>query len=467
MDRHTSNKSKSSLYISIKASNEEKKPKIMAPLLPLGQLKLGQGQAQAQGAICFLAKLAALETARRISAAKCPVFWNALQALQLFSYPPFNWARRWTPLRFLITAIQNISKPLLLISVTTALVDHSKHVDKPNETIDDADETSATSSHLDAGGSDKTAEDLTVENWSVQLFKELEKQGITLSERIDMGELRRFHSAANGDLSVLLSSLKKTIRWRETYHLLSLEELERWSHLVFWHGCDVMFRPCLVIRLGFACSSLAPKDRPRFAQAVVSQIEYGIMHLVKEDEPMISVLMDCKGVSPFRFPMQMLRAVTTLVQENYPNRLGRLLIVRLPPVVRVITQTFIQVLKPATRQKMRLEGEAYQKVLREFVETIPGFLGGNCNCVQCRKIIGKVETKIEEMCSGSKMQFDGKEVEFEVDETAGIDVRETESHVGSECNHLLRSVIVGFVMLWVVIAFLAGINEDDSVSQIM
>lgn len=86
--------------------------------------------------------------------------------------------------------------------------------------------------------------------------------------RFDKGELKRFYSAANGDLSVLLSSLKKTIRWRESYRILSLEELEMWSHLVFWHGRDVMSRPCLVIRFGFACSHLAPKDRPRFAQAV-------------------------------------------------------------------------------------------------------------------------------------------------------------------------------------------------------
>lgn len=48
--------------------------------------------------------------------------------------------------------MQSISKPLLLISVTTALVDHSKHVDEPNETGDDATSTSATSLHLDAEG---------------------------------------------------------------------------------------------------------------------------------------------------------------------------------------------------------------------------------------------------------------------------------------------------------------------------
>lgn len=92
--------------------------------------------------------------------------------------------------------------------------------------------------------------------------------GVTIFCRINEDELQRFYDAANGDLSCLLSSLKKTIRWRETYSILSLQELEKWSHLVFWHGFDVMLRPCLVIRLGLACSRLVPHERPRFTQAV-------------------------------------------------------------------------------------------------------------------------------------------------------------------------------------------------------
>lgn len=86
--------------------------------------------------------------------------------------------------------------------------------------------------------------------------------------RINDDELHRFYNAANGDFSCLLSSIKKTIRWRETYKILSVQELDMWSRLVFWHGCDVNLRPCLVIRLGLACSTLAYHDRPRFAQAV-------------------------------------------------------------------------------------------------------------------------------------------------------------------------------------------------------
>lgn len=86
--------------------------------------------------------------------------------------------------------------------------------------------------------------------------------------RLNKEELQRFYEAANGDLSSLLSSVKKTIRWRETYRILSGDELEMWSNMVFWHGLDVKHRPCLIVRLGLAIISLPSDDRPRFAQAV-------------------------------------------------------------------------------------------------------------------------------------------------------------------------------------------------------
>lgn len=85
--------------------------------------------------------------------------------------------------------------------------------------------------------------------------------------RINNDELQRFYIAANGDLPNFLSAVKKTIRWRETYRILSAEELEMWTSMIYWHGLDVKGRPCLIIRLGMSCS-LPAKDRPSFVQAV-------------------------------------------------------------------------------------------------------------------------------------------------------------------------------------------------------
>ena len=75
----------------------------------------------------------------------------------------------------------------------------------------------------------------------------------------------------------------------------------------------------------------------------VSQVEYGALHLVDAENPQITVLVDCEGLSPLRIPMQMMRSCSSLLQDHFPNLLGCLLVIRLPSVVRVIAQTFIQV----------------------------------------------------------------------------------------------------------------------------
>ncbi|CAN6302993.1 unnamed protein product [Urochloa humidicola] len=435
-------------------------PKCVNRIVPSRQLILG-GDSLGHVA-SFLLKVVVLEAVRRVSKARCPFIWNSIQALQVLVYPPFSWIQRWAPLKFLVQGIQKLSMPLLFLSVTTTLSERSSKRDdelagntEHSETPSEASELASTSSTRDVADGTK---EIVQENWLVLLFRELEKQGITLPERFTDDELRRFNVAANGDFSSLLSSVKKTIRWRETFHILTLQELDKWSHLVFWHGFDTMLRPCLVIRLGLACSSIPPRDRPRFGQAVVSQIDHGVVHLTNEEDPRITVLLDCHGISPFRFPMQMMRSFITVVQENYPNRLGVLFVVRLPPVVRVIAQTF-QVLKPATKQKLRFEGDSYKKTLAEFLQVVPAFLGGKCRCPQCEK---PRDSSVIKAGEGSKSQprllnvDDGSHVtDFDFD---GEEIPSPYS-----CENAIRAAIIGLLMVCIFIAFLAGMNDPTSV----
>ncbi|KMZ62772.1 hypothetical protein ZOSMA_446G00090 [Zostera marina] len=325
----------------------------------------------------FLLKLAALEIIRRLSSRKCPAFWQALQAMQVLTCPPLKWIQRWAPIKNLVNGLQAISRPLLFLSITTTLSDHSKKIPQ-NDVNSQAD-----SSKRDFDDTPESFDPEENESFLVKLRKDLEKQGIVLPERINNDELRRFYIASNGDFSCFSHSLTKTIRWRETYKFLSPTELEKWAHFVFWHGYDVMLRPCLIIRLGLACSSVVSKDIPEFTHAIVSQIEQGVLSLLNGDDPRISVLMDCEGLSPFRFPTQLLTSCSTLLQDHYPRRLANFLIVRLPPVTRVISQAFIQVLKPTTRKKLKIEGEMCPRLLAELFQSMPSFLGGNCECGHC------------------------------------------------------------------------------------
>jgi len=68
--------------------------------------------------------------------------------------------------------------------------------------------------------------------------------------------------------------------------------------------------------------------------------------LIDADNPQITVLVDCDGLSPVRIPMQMMRSCSSLLRDHFPNRLGCMFVIQLPASVRVIAQSFIQVSSP-------------------------------------------------------------------------------------------------------------------------
>ncbi|XP_043700280.1 ubiquitin C-terminal hydrolase 12-like [Telopea speciosissima] len=103
----------------------------------LDHVRLGNGTA---GHIAFfLLKVTALEIVRRFSKAKCPFLWSGLGALQLLCYPPFKWIQRWSLFRGLVKGMQALSRPFLLLSITTALSERleyretSDHLDGSQE----------------------------------------------------------------------------------------------------------------------------------------------------------------------------------------------------------------------------------------------------------------------------------------------------------------------------------------------
>ncbi|XP_077214056.1 uncharacterized protein LOC143848888 [Tasmannia lanceolata] len=446
-------------------------------LVSLKHAKLGGGSADQ--IVFFLLKVASLEILRRFSRARCPFIWQGLQALQVLCYPPFKWIQRWAPFKTLVEGMQKLSRPLLFLSIATAFSNQSDCCKETSGSMDECEpcpESPDGESTSEMWISAEAPENTVSENWLLQLHEELEKQGITLPERISEDDLHRFYTAANGDFSRLLSSIKRTIRWRETYYILSAQDLEMWSHLVFWHGCDVKLRPCLIIRLGLACSNLASHDRPRFAQAVVSQIEHGVLHLVNVEDPRITVLIDCEGISTIKFPMQMMRSFSGLVQDHYPNRLGLLFVIRLPPLVRVIAQTFIQVLKPTTRQKVCIVGEMYHKDLCEHIQALPLFLEGKCTCCKCRMILhgGNHRHQIEETPEneprGNFLDNDSvgdRNLSVELhgsflDNDLVGDPNLSDLPFSGNCDKILRMAIIGTLMLFVFIALIAGVYDPDN-----
>ncbi|KAK7262435.1 hypothetical protein RJT34_30008 [Clitoria ternatea] len=414
----------------------------------------------------FLLKVAVLEAVRRFSKSKCPCVWRGLQGLQFLLYPPFKWILKWTPFGSLAKSMEVISGPLVVLSIATVFTDEPRSGDETSDSVSDppdsevSAELSPVQTILNTSHCERTPAVLECENWVTRLNQELENQGISLPERINDDEIHRFYRAYNNDYSCFLTSIKKTIRWRESYRFLSGEELEMWSNMVFWHGSDLLHRPCLIVRLGIACRSLVSQDRHQFCRAVISQVEYGVLHLVDADSSQITVLVDCDGLSPLRLPMQIMRSCSSLLQNHFPDRLGCLYVIRLPAIVRVISQTFIQVLRPTTRKKLKLVGEMYQKVLHDNLPTLPSYLGGSCTCVKCSKI-GKWDT-VQPRATGTSRSDREEDISYNEDFPLLNPHTELDGSPMSYYDLFLRTAVISILVFWVFVAFGAGIYDPGS-----
>ncbi|KAJ9178262.1 hypothetical protein P3X46_010161 [Hevea brasiliensis] len=373
----------------------------------------------------FLLKVAALETVRRVSRSKCPPVWRGLQALQVLCYPPFKWIQRWAHLNSLLKGM--FSRSLLLLSVATAFSEQSdSNIETAND-INDSQSHSETNSDssllrssLDTRTTDENPQSIESEIW-MQLLKELENQGMALIERINEDELHKFFAAANGDFSCFLSSIKKTIRWRETYRILSEQELEMWSNMVFWHGFDVEDRPCVIVRLGLACLNLPLHERPRSAQALISQVEHGVLHLVGKDNPQITVLVDCNGISPLRLPMQMVRSCSSLLQDNFPNCL----------LAICLSYGFLQFFE------LLIEGNEYHR--SDYLRELPSYLGGNCTCNTCSNI--SIHSMQQPQAINEIRRIDSTEYNW---------------------DYLWRTAVIGVLIVWVFIALVVILYDPET-----
>jgi hypothetical protein len=117
-----------------------------------------------------------------------------------------------------------------------------------------------------------------------------------------------------------------------------------------------------------------------------------------------------------------------------------------------------QLLNQSTKQKLRFEGESYKKTLAEFLQIVPAFLGGKCNCSRCKKprdgsFIMTGEGSRSHISPGSTSPT----TDMDFDE-------ELELPSPYTCENAIRAAIIGLLMVWIVIAFLAGMNDPTPVS---
>jgi hypothetical protein len=115
-------------------------------------------------------------------------------------------------------------------------------------------------------------------------------------------------------------------------------------------------------------------------------------------------------------------------------------------------------LKPATKEKLRFEGDSY-KTLAEFLQIVPAFLGGKCSCSQCEK---PRDSSAIQAGEGSKSQPRHSSIDDGERFTNFDDFDEAEIPSPYSCEHAIRAAIIGLLMMCIFIAFLAGMNEPSS-----
>ncbi|KAL3702306.1 hypothetical protein R1sor_020328 [Riccia sorocarpa] len=434
----------------------------IAPILSIKRVGLTGGSTGQF--LVFLLKLAALEAVRRGTKGRCPQIWWGLQGISLFQAPPFSWFQRFRPVRELVKGTQSFSKPLFVLSIATAVTDaieEVKQASRPNllerVLVDEAPRA------------DVRAVETKRQQTLNRLRRELATAEVEVPPRINDDELERFLIAANGNPAKFVTIVRKTVSWRETYYFLKEQELRAWSPLIFWHDYDNKSRPVLVIRLGLAYRTLQPEDRPRFCQAVVSQVENGILNLLHEDDPRITVILDCEGTTCVGFPVAMMKSCSVLVQEHFPTRLAALYAVNLPPVVRVIAHAVMQVVRPVTREKVSLLGEVFLGSLSESLggtEKVPAYMGGTCHCERCLEYHKSESLPQVSPFRGTlgRTRVQEEEAQIEEQDEAAEESAYQEDRVTVDYqsyNAGLRMAIIGLLMLWIVITMVAAKQEPQ------
>lgn len=113
-----------------------------------------------------------------------------------------------------------------------------------------------------------------------------------------------------------------------------------------------------------------------------------------------------------------------------------------------------QVLKPTTRQKLRFEGEMYQKLLSEHLQVLPSYLGGKCACTKCSKLNScniQPRSSTDET-SNVEPVTDTSDDEDRIDLTYQID-----NQINDTCDQVLRSAVICVLMFWVLMSLMAGL----------
>ncbi|KAF8244335.1 hypothetical protein K440DRAFT_605138 [Wilcoxina mikolae CBS 423.85] len=233
----------------------------------------------------------------------------------------------------------------------------------------------------------------------IQLRSGLEKEGIT--ERLDTNTLLRFLRARKFDVELAKQMLIACEAWRKEFNVKELcksfeytekskvfEYYPQYYHKTDKDGRPVYFEQCGKIDLA---QMYKITTEERMIQNLVVEYE----RLTDPRLPACSrkagklvetccTVMDLKGVGITSVSQvySFIKKVTSISQNYYPERLGKLYIINAPWGFASAFKLIKGCLDPVTVEKINILGSSYKSELLAQIpaENLPKMFGGTCEC---------------------------------------------------------------------------------------
>jgi hypothetical protein len=210
--------------------------------------------------------------------------------------------------------------------------------------------------------------------------------------------LRRFLRARSHDLQKAEAMFMNHLKWRREYGTDTILEdfvyEEREAFLALYpqgyHKVDKLGRPIYIQHLGQinmkALKHVTSVERMvRFhVQEYERSLKYifpACSRVAGEHVSQTLAILDLKGVGLRHFTGEIKKIVSELTridQDNYPETMGKMLIINVPSVFRAMWSIVKPMLDPRTQNKVEVCPGDFLPVLKEWVdvENIPSYLGG-------------------------------------------------------------------------------------------
>lgn len=118
----------------------------------------------------------------------------------------------------------------------------------------------------------------------------------------------------------------------------------------------------------------------------------------------------------------------------------------------------MQVLKPSTKQKLRILGDSYKNVISDYFQSLPSYLGGQCTCPRCGT--GNVFQIIDTPTTTAESVSDiviGEDVP-----SGQLAYEYNDMNIESHWSRAVRNAVIGILIVFVLIAFIEGIYNPES-----